>query len=164
VPLDQPGPDDIRRYHAHLLGERKPPVNTVVLNICALRFLYIKVLKRRDMKADLPYPKQRLRLPVILSPAEVAQPDDAFGGLVLLRPNRRSRGDYWSIFRPVLIRGSRAGHPDTGVAHRRHPAGAAIAPGIALSRRLQRAVVPVDVAETKSGQVSRAQSQSSQHQ
>ena len=40
--------------------DRKLAVNTVVLNICALRFLYIKVLKRRDMKEDLPYPKQRL--------------------------------------------------------------------------------------------------------
>jgi len=30
------------------------------------------MLKRRDMKEDLPYPKQRLRLPVILSPDEVA--------------------------------------------------------------------------------------------
>jgi site-specific recombinase XerD len=67
------GPDDLRSYHAHLLGTRKLAVNTVVLNICALRFLYIKVLKRRDMKEDLPYPKERLRLPVILSPGEVAQ-------------------------------------------------------------------------------------------
>jgi integrase/recombinase XerD len=72
-PLDQLGPDDLRSYHAHLLGERKLAVNTVVLNICALRFLYIKVLKRRDMKEDLPYPKQRQRLPVILSPGEVAE-------------------------------------------------------------------------------------------
>jgi len=72
-PLDQLGPDDLRSYHAHLLGDRKLAVNTVVLNICALRFLYIKVLKRRDMKEDLPYPKQRQRLPVILSPGEVAQ-------------------------------------------------------------------------------------------
>jgi integrase/recombinase XerD len=71
VPLDQIGPDDIRSYH--LLGERKLAVNTVVLKICALRFLYIRVLKRRDMKEDLPYPKQRFRLPVVLSPAEVAQ-------------------------------------------------------------------------------------------
>jgi site-specific recombinase XerD len=72
-PLDQLGPDDIRTYHAYLLEDRKLAVNTVVLNVCALRFLYIKVLKRRDMKEDLPYPKQRQRLPVILSPAEVAQ-------------------------------------------------------------------------------------------
>ena len=63
TPIDEVGPDD-------LLGTRKLAVNTVVLNICALRFLYIKVLKRRDMKEDLPYPKQRLRLPVILSPDE----------------------------------------------------------------------------------------------
>jgi site-specific recombinase XerD len=73
TPIDEVGPDDLRRYHAYLLGTRKLAVNTVVLNICALRFLYIKVLKRRDMKEDLPYPKQRLRLPVILSPHEVAQ-------------------------------------------------------------------------------------------
>ncbi len=73
TPIDKVGPDDLRRYHAYLLGTRKLAVNTVVLNICALRFLFIKVLKRRDMKEDLPYPKQRLRLPVILSPDEVAQ-------------------------------------------------------------------------------------------
>jgi integrase/recombinase XerD len=72
-PLDEIGPDDIRTYHAHLLRDRKLAVNTVVLNICALRFLYIKTLKRRDMKEDLPYPKQGTRLPVILSPGEVAQ-------------------------------------------------------------------------------------------
>ena len=73
APLDELGPDDIRSYHAHLLEDRKLAVNTVVVNVCALRFLYIKVLKRRDMKEDLPYPKQRQRLPVILSPGEVAQ-------------------------------------------------------------------------------------------
>jgi site-specific recombinase XerD len=73
APLEQLGPDDIRGYHAYLLGNRKLAVNTVVLNVCALRFLYIKVLKRRDMKEDLPYPKQRQRLPVILSPGEVAE-------------------------------------------------------------------------------------------
>lgn len=73
APLDQLGPDDLRSYHAYLLEGRKLAVNTVVLNVCALRFLYIKVLKRRDMKEDLPYPKERLRLPVILSPGEVAQ-------------------------------------------------------------------------------------------
>jgi len=53
-PLDQLGPDDLRSYHAHLLGDRRLAVNTVVLNICALRFLYIKVLKRRDMKEGSP--------------------------------------------------------------------------------------------------------------
>ena len=72
-PLTELGPDDIRRYHAHLLGKRKLAVSSVVVNISAIRFLYIKVLKRRDMKEDLPYPKERMRLPAILSPGEVAQ-------------------------------------------------------------------------------------------
>ncbi len=73
TPLEAIGPDDIRSYHAYLLGERKLAVSTVVVNVCALRFLYIKVLKRRDMKEDLPYPKERKHLPVILSPGEVAR-------------------------------------------------------------------------------------------
>jgi integrase/recombinase XerD len=37
----------------------------------ALRFFFLRVLKRRDMKEDLPYPKHRRRLPVVLSPEEV---------------------------------------------------------------------------------------------
>jgi len=64
MPLDQLGPDDTRSYHAYLLEDRKLAANTVVLNVCALRFLYIKVLKLWDMKEALPYPKQRQRLPV----------------------------------------------------------------------------------------------------
>jgi site-specific recombinase XerD len=80
-PLEQVGADDLRGYHAYLLGERKLAVNTVVLNICALRFLYIKVLKRRDMKEDLPYPKERLHLPVILTPTEVATLIDSASNL-----------------------------------------------------------------------------------
>ena len=35
------------------------------------RFFCRNVLKRRDVREDLPYPKQRLRLPVVLSPDEV---------------------------------------------------------------------------------------------
>jgi integrase/recombinase XerD len=37
----------------------------------ALRFFYLRVLKRRNMKEDLPYPKRPRRLPIILSPEEV---------------------------------------------------------------------------------------------
>lgn len=74
MPLEAIGPDGIRSYHAYLLGETKLAVKTVVVQVCALRFLYIKVLKRRDMKEDLPYPKkERKTLPVILSLAEVAR-------------------------------------------------------------------------------------------
>lgn len=69
--LDCLGPDDLRRYHAYLLEERKLAVRTVVQHVAAIRFLYAKTLKRRDMKEDLPYPRNyRRRLPVVLSPEE----------------------------------------------------------------------------------------------
>jgi len=69
--LDRTGPDDLRRYHVHLLEDRKLAVGTVVIQISALRFFFLRVLKRRDMKEDLPYPKDRRRLPTVLSPDEV---------------------------------------------------------------------------------------------
>ena len=71
--LDRVGPDDLRRYQVFLLEERKLAVGTVVAQIAALRFFFLRVLKRRDMKEDLPYPKRRKRLPVVLSPDEIAR-------------------------------------------------------------------------------------------
>ena len=53
--LDRVGPDDLRRYQVYLLEERKLAVGTVVAEIAALRFFFLRVLKRRDMKEDLPY-------------------------------------------------------------------------------------------------------------
>jgi site-specific recombinase XerD len=47
-------PDDIRHYQSYLLAERKLAVRTVVHHVAAVRFLYCKTPKRRDMKADLP--------------------------------------------------------------------------------------------------------------
>ena len=78
--LDHLGPDDIRRYQVYLLEERKLEVGTVVSYIAALRFFYVKTLKRRDMKEDLPYPnsaKHKRRLPTILTPEEVSRLIDA---------------------------------------------------------------------------------------
>ena len=69
--LDRVGPAALRRYQVYLLEERKLAVGTVVAEIAALRFFFLRVLKRRDMKEDLPYPKHRRRLPVVLSPEEV---------------------------------------------------------------------------------------------
>ena len=69
--LDRVTPAQLRRYHLFLLEERRLAVGTVVTQICALRFFCRYVLKRRDVREDLPYPKQRLRLPVVLSPDEV---------------------------------------------------------------------------------------------
>ena len=69
--LDRLTPAQRRRYHLYLLEKRRLAVGTVVTQICALRFFCRYVLKRRDVREDLPYPKQRLRLPVVLSPDEV---------------------------------------------------------------------------------------------
>jgi integrase/recombinase XerD len=69
--LDRISPTQLRRYHLFLLEEWRLAVGTVVTQICALRFFCRYVLQRRDVREDLPYPKQRLRLPVVLSPDEV---------------------------------------------------------------------------------------------
>ena len=69
--LDRLTPAQLRRFHLYLLEERRLAVGTVVTQICALRFFCRYVLKRRDVREDLPYPKERLRLPVVLSPDEV---------------------------------------------------------------------------------------------
>src|SRR5438067_2262949 len=83
--LDHMEAGDIRRYQVHLLEERKLGVGTVINHVAALRFLYVKTLKRREMKEDLPYPKHEKPLPVgssalgssalsLLSPGEGVEP------------------------------------------------------------------------------------------
>jgi integrase/recombinase XerD len=69
--LDQLGPRELRRYQAYLFEERKLAVGTVGLHVAALRFFYVRVLKRRTLKDDLPTPKRHRRLPTVLSPEEV---------------------------------------------------------------------------------------------
>ena len=71
--LDQMEPADIRRYQVHLLEQRKLGVGTVINRVAGLRFLYVKTLKRREMKQDLPYPKHERRLPAVLSVEEVTR-------------------------------------------------------------------------------------------
>jgi site-specific recombinase XerD len=69
--LDRLGPDAIRQYHVGLINEGRVSVETVVTHVCALRFFCRHVLRRRNVYEDLPYPKRRDRLPVVLSPEEV---------------------------------------------------------------------------------------------
>jgi site-specific recombinase XerD len=69
--LDQLGPRELRRYQAYLFQERKLAVGTVGLHVAALRFFYVRVLKRRALKDDLPTPKRQRRLPTVLSVEEV---------------------------------------------------------------------------------------------
>jgi site-specific recombinase XerC len=65
-----------------LLEEKKLGLGTVAYRVAALRFFYVRTLKRPDMKEDLPCPhapKHTRRLPTILTPEEVSR-------LMLARP------------------------------------------------------------------------------
>ena len=55
---EQLGAEELRRWQVFLLQDRKLAAGTVEGRICALRFLFRKVLKRRDLAFDdLPFPK-----------------------------------------------------------------------------------------------------------
>ena len=70
---NQLGPEHIRQYQAHLFGRRKLAPSTVTQRLAALRFFYIKTLRKSWSIAETPYPKKVQRLPLILSSEEVAQ-------------------------------------------------------------------------------------------
>jgi len=72
-PPDQLGPPHLRQYQAHLFTDRKLEPGTVQQHVAALRFFYVKTLKRRYLLDEIPHPKRPRKLPVILSPEEVAQ-------------------------------------------------------------------------------------------
>ncbi len=52
--LDHLGPDDIRALPVYLRKERKLDIGTAVNSVAALRFFYVKTLKRPQVKEDLP--------------------------------------------------------------------------------------------------------------
>ena len=66
------GPEHIRAYQVHLFRDRKLAAGTVEQRGAALRFLYIKTLHRPYLPDQIPFPKRARRLPVVLSPDEVA--------------------------------------------------------------------------------------------
>ena len=79
------GAEEIGQFQLHLLQEKKLALGTIALRIGALRFLYKKTLKRRDLDLyDLPLLKTPKKLPVVLSPEEVTR-------LIEAAPNRLYR-------------------------------------------------------------------------
>jgi site-specific recombinase XerD len=70
---DRLGPRHIREYQAELFQKRKLSANSVGQHLAALRFFYIKTLRRAWSLADTPYPKKTHHLPTILSREEVAR-------------------------------------------------------------------------------------------
>jgi len=63
----------LRTYQAYLLRERKLAPRTVRIHVCAIRFFFVKTLKRRYLLDDTPYPKIPRRLPQILSVDDVTR-------------------------------------------------------------------------------------------
>jgi site-specific recombinase XerD len=73
---DRLGPRHIREYQAELLRKEKSP-STVTQRLAALRFFYVKTLKKSWSVVETPYPKKAFRLPTILSQEEVERLIDA---------------------------------------------------------------------------------------
>src|SRR5215468_6209275 len=60
---DRLGPRHVREYQAQLFQKRKLSANSVGQHLAALRFLYIKTLRRPWSLAETPYPKKVHLLP-----------------------------------------------------------------------------------------------------
>jgi site-specific recombinase XerD len=72
--------EDLRRYHLHLVasGVGTPTINHTVT---ALRFLFIVTLRKPQVVIRLPFIREPRKLPIVLSPEEVARLLDAAPGL-----------------------------------------------------------------------------------
>jgi integrase len=79
---DRLGPDHIRQYQAYLFRERKLQAGTIALCAAALRFLYVKTLRRPYLPEHIPFPKLPRQLPVVLSPEEVQRVIDSAENLM----------------------------------------------------------------------------------
>jgi hypothetical protein len=68
--IDRLGPEALRRYHAHLFAEKKLAVGTVglhfgiqayigiIMHVAALRFFYVRVLRRRVWRRRIRWPRR----------------------------------------------------------------------------------------------------------
>jgi site-specific recombinase XerD len=74
---DRLGPRHICEYQAELFQKRKFSPNTVAQHLAALRFFYVKTLKKAWSITETPYPKKAIHLPTILRHEEVARLIDA---------------------------------------------------------------------------------------
>ena len=79
---DKLNQEQLRQYQLHLLHDRKLTIGTIVGRIAALRFFFVRVLRRPHRQIDLIYPKRPERLPTVLSQEEVAQRLDSANNLL----------------------------------------------------------------------------------
>jgi len=76
------GAEHIRQYQAYLFRERKLSPGTIEGRTAALRFLFVKTLRRPYLPDHIPFPKRQRRLPTILDQQEVARLIDAASNLM----------------------------------------------------------------------------------
>jgi integrase/recombinase XerD len=76
------GPEHIRQYQAYLFRERKLSAGTIEGRTAALRFLFVKTLRRPYLPDDIPFPKRQMRLPTIPDQEEVARLIDSAANLM----------------------------------------------------------------------------------
>jgi integrase/recombinase XerD len=76
-PPDKLGPEHIRQYQAYLFQSKKLSPASVSQHVSALRFLFVKTLRRHFLTEHIPFPKSPRRLPVVLSLEEVTRLIDA---------------------------------------------------------------------------------------
>jgi len=81
TPPDRLGLEHIRSYQADLFKEIKLAAATVGLRTAALRFFFVKTLKRPYLVEELPYPKIPRRLPTVLTVEEVTRLINSAGNL-----------------------------------------------------------------------------------
>jgi integrase/recombinase XerD len=70
---DKLGPEQIRQYQAYLFQTRKLTATSVASHASALRFFFIKTLRRHFLSEFIPFPKCPKRLPTVLSPDEISR-------------------------------------------------------------------------------------------
>ena len=69
---DRLRPEHIRQYQLFLVQRKKVAWAVFNQTVCALRFFYRHVLHRDWVIEHIPYPRHEEKLPVVLSPTEVA--------------------------------------------------------------------------------------------
>jgi integrase/recombinase XerD len=68
------GPTEIRTYLLHLTQERHLAASSIIVTVSALRFFYTVTLKRPwAVEDDIPTSRKAKKLPIVLSPDEVAR-------------------------------------------------------------------------------------------
>ena len=88
---DRLGPEHVRDYQLFLVQQKKLSWSPFNQTVCALRFFYHDVLHRKWMIEHIPYPRHEQKLPVVLSPTEVA-------ALFQNTPNLKHRAILMTIY------------------------------------------------------------------